>query len=69
MDSFVWKHTKPFYIRVNACRYVTLIMLSQKAFESLRKNHEKILWQEKIENIGNAIIQRLTAKYGSLKKH
>ena len=48
---------------------VTLIMLSPKAFESLRKNHEKILWQEKIENIGNAIIQRLTAKYGSLKKY
>jgi hypothetical protein len=44
-------------------------MSSQKAFESLRKNHEKkILWQEKIENIGNAIIQRLTFKYGSLEK-
>jgi hypothetical protein len=43
-------------------------MSSPRAFESFRKTMKKILWQEKIENDGNTIIQRLTVKYGSLKK-
>jgi len=38
-----------------------------EAFESFRKIM-KILWQEKNKAIGNAIIQRLTVKHGSLKK-
>jgi hypothetical protein len=40
-----------------------------RAFESLRKEiMKKFCGRRKIENNGNAIIQRLTVKYGSLKK-
>jgi predicted transcriptional regulator len=42
-------------------------MSSPKLLKALEKIM-KILWQEKNKTIGNAIIQRLTVKHGSLKK-
>jgi hypothetical protein len=67
-DVYRFVHAKPFYPRLLFKGFVTLIHVTNEAFESFQGTHEEFLWQEMKRN-ANAEFQGPASKCAGYERY